>query len=211
MAAPINVLSYAIGHWNGGAIVGARRIVSRLYFAEITSTGALSFALLNPSSSGRDRQSTASGLLPANSVTIDHSETGDFQVLGYEFKIPASTDFGSALVATNGNRLKLASAVTVTTAHGAAASAVAASTTFAQAAVKSVAASNTSATEFALKTGDVTLALYSENGSNAAGSTISAASSNIYIPVVVTVAFHDVSLCPQTAEISGAFLREIEE
>lgn len=211
MAAPINVSSLALGNWKGGVIVGHRRIVDRLYIAEIPLAGALSFALKNPSASGIDRLSTASGLLSADSVTIDHSETGDFQVLGYAFKIPASTDFGSSLVATNGNRLKLASAVTITTANGAAASAVAASTTFAQAAVDNVGASNTAATEFALKTGDVTLTLYSENGSNAAGSAINASAASIYIPIVVTVAFHDVNLAPETDAMFGAYLREIEE
>ncbi|MGA1281199.1 MAG: hypothetical protein ACO3YZ_06525 [Candidatus Nanopelagicaceae bacterium] len=210
MAAPVSVSALALNSWEGGYLVGGRRIVDRLFFAEITSTGGTTFGLLNPVASGKTRRATASGLQPASSPTIDHSETGDFQVLSYQFRVPAATDF-SALVATNGNRLKVASAVTVTTANGAAASSVAASTTFAQQSVQSTLPFGGAQTDFAVKTGDVTISLFSENGSNAAGSTISAASATIYIPVVVTVAFLDVNLCPQTSEVSGAFLRELEE
>ena len=150
--------------------------------AEITSTSATTWPLIERSGQGgRADTSQASITVPANSL-----------ILNMGIRIPATTLGGSSsgLVATNSDRLKLATSVAANTRDWTAndgtkcgvVSAVAASTTFAPATV-TAGAMGILPTAIPI-TSAATFELYNDNGSTSAGSGVTVASGRIALVMV---------------------------
>jgi len=171
--------------WNTGTKVTHTPfglITDVIRVAEITSTSATTWPLIERSGQGgRADTSQASITVPANSL-----------ILQMGIRIPSTTLGGTAsgLVATTGNRLKLATAVTVNTftfaeaagANAAVASAAASGSTFAPATVTNGYFNNLT-TSIPI-TSSATFELYNDNGTTGAGSGVTVASGRIALVMV---------------------------
>lgn len=186
-----------------GGLVGPYRIISGLFVASIDTTGGTVFPLKRPAKNQYELKyvAGADGLIAVPTATLVAADLGtNYSLLSIRYRIP------TGLVATNGNALKVATAVNVSAASQV--STAAASTTYAAqrvAATLPFVNDGTAVGDLGAKNGNVTLSLYSQTatGTNTTGSSVAAASGIVYVPVIVTVAATNPNVLPEIGEIPG--------